>query len=122
MVKHEGIWKLNPALGRLKRYDKFAGVTIKSPNHAIPRNASMFDDVPLRPNSTCLSLTLTNVFSVMNKYVSDVLWVVSYLNGEIVEPSLFVVPSNCTVLVEQSIDFQGTLRLVGSRWAVAQHH
>ena len=78
MVTHEGIWKLNAALSRLKRYEKFASVTIKSPNHAVPRNASMFDDVPLRPNSTCLSLTLTNILSVMNKNVPDVLWVVNH--------------------------------------------
>ena len=102
MISHEGVWKLYAALSRLKRNQKLASVTVKSPNHTVPGNASMFDDVPFRPNSTCLSLTLTNIFSVLNKYVSDVDWVIHYLNSEIVETSLLPFPANCAVFIELS--------------------
>lgn len=76
------------------------GISLISPDHSLPGDTTIVDDIFLNSQSACLRFTGTNVFSVVNKNIAYIIWIMDYLDSKIIQASLFVIPPNQTILIK----------------------
>jgi len=62
----------------------------------------MLDDISLCADGSRLRLTGASVNSIEYQNVADQLFIVLQLNGEVIKASLFISPTNSSILVERS--------------------
>ena len=77
-------------------------IAFTSPDNPVPRKASMLDNISLRADGPRLSFTRTSANRIEYENETDQFVVVLNLNGEVIESSLFIFPTNGSILVERS--------------------
>jgi len=63
----------------------------------------MLDNIFLRANRPRLSFTWTSTNCIEYQNIADQLFIVLQLNSEVIEASLFIFPTDSSILIERSV-------------------